>query len=262
MSAVPPSELRRRSSSSSVFGPMRSSRLAELVDAAAAEAGQGLGENRVNQSPTTAEFGISARSATASLASLASLPKDDAQGHESRKVIELGPRPPLLVEVGSSVREAARRMASANVDVALVVLAGALRGILTDTDVARKLIAEGRDPDGTNVEVIMSADPRCVPEDATAVTALGTMMEHRFRHLPVVSTLDFRVIGVLDAAKVLYDAMVHIDQLQLGSTIKLSTLLPLPPPIATGGARGEVNGIRSHAALGLPVGASACRSPC
>ena len=50
-SAVPPSELRHQSSSSSVFGPMRSSRLAELVDTAAAESGQGLGENRVNQSP-------------------------------------------------------------------------------------------------------------------------------------------------------------------------------------------------------------------
>eukprot|EP00965_Chrysotila_dentata_P158184 5226082-Pleurochrysis_carterae.AAC.1 len=131
-------------------------------------------------------------------------------------------------------------MAATNTDVALVVSDGALRGIVTDTDVARKLIAAGLDPQTTRVESIMTADPKCVPHSATASEALCTMIEGRFRHLPVVNSEEgFEVVGVLDVAKCLHDAIVRIDSVCLGESVRLSSLLPTPASLGTGGSRGH-----------------------
>ena len=133
-----------------------------------------------------------------------------------RTVAELRPRPGLLIDSGTTVAAAARKMLSMNVDVALVQgTDGALKGILTDTDVTRKLLALGSDPEKVSVDTIMTPDPYCVSKDTTAVSALWTMMERRFRHLPVINA-TFQVQGVLDVAKCLHDAVSRIDSISLG----------------------------------------------
>ena len=69
----------------------------------------------------------------------------------SRTVAEIRPRPAVTLEAGMPVADAAKRMQAANSDAALVCeRVGSewkVRGILTDTDVMRKVVAAGRDPD-------------------------------------------------------------------------------------------------------------------
>ena len=64
----------------------------------------------------------------------------------------------------------------------------------------------------------MTASPRCVLSTTSAVGALTTMVEHRFRHLPVLEAEEagdgsgaLRCVGLLDIAKCLYDAISAID---------------------------------------------------
>uniref|UniRef100_A0A7S2D571 CBS domain-containing protein n=1 Tax=Haptolina brevifila TaxID=156173 RepID=A0A7S2D571_9EUKA len=116
-----------------------------------------------------------------------------------------------------------------------------MRGILTDTDVTRKVLALGHDPERFIVDSIMTPEPRCIASTSTAAAALCTMMEHNFRHLPVISE-SFEVQGVLDIAKCLHDAVSSLDSLSLGSSVKLGSLLPPPSGFATGGGAHSKSG--------------------
>ena len=76
----------------------------------------------------------------------------------SRTVAEIRPRPAVTLEAGMSVADAAKRMQAANSDAALVCeRVGSewkVQGILTDTDVMKKVVAAGRDPDTVTVETV------------------------------------------------------------------------------------------------------------
>ena len=110
----------------------------------------------------------------------------------SRTVAEIRPRPAVTLEAGMSVSDAAKRMQAANSDAALVCeRVGSdgewkVQGILTDTDVMRKVVAAGRDPDTVTVDTVMTRNPQVVAAASTAENALCTMIENCFRHLPVV----------------------------------------------------------------------------
>lgn len=229
----------------SAFGPTKgrtSKALLALIEAATADAGQ-VGDsprNSVSDHPDEATLGHKSP-ATVATGTLASLSQADLPTG-GRTVAELRPRPGLLIDCGTSVAVAARKMVSMNTDVALIQASdGSLKGILTDTDVTRKLVALGHDPDRILVDAIMTPQPHCVSKDTTAVTALWTMMEKRFRHLPVIND-GFQVQGVLDVAKCLHDAISRLDSISLGKSVKLGSLLPLPGPLGTSGARDKSGG--------------------
>ena len=146
----------------------------------------------------------------------------------SRTVAEIRPRPAVTLEAGMSVSDAAKRMQAANSDAALVCeRVGSegewkVQGILTDTDVMRKVVAAGRDPDTVTVDTVMTRNPQVVAAASTAENALCTMIEHRFRHLPVVGATG--VVGVLDIAKCLGDALGRMQNHQLGHALSLQAL--------------------------------------
>ncbi|EOD05665.1 hypothetical protein EMIHUDRAFT_107314 [Emiliania huxleyi CCMP1516] len=122
-----------------------------------------------------------------------------------RSVAALRPRKALLIDAGISVSDAARKMAAANADAALVRTSSSSRaavGIVTDTDVCRKVVALGRDADATAVEAVMTRNPQTVLWNATASSALCTMAGS--------------VAGLLDVAKCLSEALAGLHGHQLG----------------------------------------------
>ena len=85
---------------------------------------------------------------------------------------------------GTNLVEATQRMARADIgDVLVVDSSGALRGIITDRDIAIRVVAEGQ-------------DPQDVGSDATVEEAMEVMLKHDIRRIPVVDTTD-RPIGVI-----------------------------------------------------------------
>ncbi|RQM10933.1 hypothetical protein B5M09_002481 [Aphanomyces astaci] len=130
---------------------------------------------------------------------------------DNRPVSKLLPTPATTVLATISVREAAIAMKSEKADSALVVSReGGLLGILTDTDVTRRVVALGNDPESITVEEAMTANPKFVQETDSAMDAMFTMLEGKFRHLPVVDA-DHRVVGMLKIQKCLYDAIRRLD---------------------------------------------------
>jgi len=117
----------------------------------------------------------------------------------------------LTIPEGTSVYDACRRMAMRRVDAALLTDHGALlSGIITDKDVATRVIAEGLKPRETPVSKVMTRNPTFVMAESSAVEALEKMIQGKFRHLPVVENGE--VIALLDITKCLYDAIAKMEK--------------------------------------------------
>jgi CBS domain-containing protein len=68
-------------------------------------------------------------------------------------------------------------------------------GIVTDRDLAVRVLAGGLDPQ-TRVSEVMTPSPTTIQEDATIVIALGYMRAGGFRRLPVVRG-DGSLVGIV-----------------------------------------------------------------
>ncbi|XP_022730019.1 CBS domain-containing protein CBSCBSPB1-like isoform X2 [Durio zibethinus] len=117
----------------------------------------------------------------------------------------------LTVPESTSIYEACRRMAARRVDALLLTDSNALLcGILTDKDIATRVIAQELNLEETPVSKVMTKNPVFVLYDTLAVEALQKMVQGKFRHLPVVENGE--VIALLDIAKCLYDAIARMER--------------------------------------------------
>ncbi|PON96299.1 CBS- PB1 domain contining protein [Trema orientale] len=117
----------------------------------------------------------------------------------------------LTIPEGTTVSDACRRMAARRVDAVLLTDANALlSGIVTDKDIATRVIAEGLRPEQTIVSKIMTRNPIFVTSDSLAIEALQKMVQGKFRHLPVVENGE--VIALLDITRCLYDAISRMEK--------------------------------------------------
>jgi len=91
----------------------------------------------------------------------------------------------FYVEEGKSVADVARRMTELHVGAIIVLREGKLRGVFSERDLMKRVVAEGRDPRGTMVEEVMSRDVVTVDECASLDEAMELMHAHECRHLPV-----------------------------------------------------------------------------
>ncbi len=78
----------------------------------------------------------------------------------------------------------------------VVVDRGRPAGILTDRDIAIRVVSEARDADATSVGTVMSSPVVTVPEYAAVGEALRSMRAHRIRRLPVVNEAGM-LVGIL-----------------------------------------------------------------
>lgn len=101
----------------------------------------------------------------------------------------------LSVSPDTSVFEALKLMAAKNVGALLVTSDGALRGIMSERDYARKVILLGKSSHELAVSDIMSDDVVSVTPAQTVDDCMALMSSHRVRHLPVID--HGRVVGVL-----------------------------------------------------------------
>lgn len=103
-------------------------------------------------------------------------------------VAEICQRNVDTAQSSESVRTAAQRMGTRNVGT-LVVLneLGRPVGILTDRDVAVRVVGQGRDPYATTVESVMTEDLETVRENLSVEEALRRMRSRGVRRLPVTN---------------------------------------------------------------------------
>src|SRR4051812_28403207 len=101
---------------------------------------------------------------------------------------EIMTKDPACVVPSESVVRAAQLMKGEDVGPVLVVKDKQdrkLTGIVTDRDVALKVVAEGKDPNSVRVKDVMTSDPSsCYPDDDVS-KAMDLMEKKKVRRVPV-----------------------------------------------------------------------------
>lgn len=114
----------------------------------------------------------------------------------------------------ATVRAAAQGMAERNISSVVITNSGSLTGIFTGTDLVKKVVAVGLDPDLTALSDVMTRDPQTVRPDLNAIEALHRMQDGGFRHLPVVD--EGKLVGVVSRRDFLgyeVDELEHQEEL-------------------------------------------------
>lgn len=110
-------------------------------------------------------------------------------------VAEIMTRDPQTVGLDASVAEAAACMRDADTGDVVVLDGDRLAGILTDRDIAVRVVAEGRDSSTPVREVCSGGDVVSITPDTTIEQAIQLMRDNAVRRLPVVE--GDRPVGVL-----------------------------------------------------------------
>ena len=121
-----------------------------------------------------------------------------------KKCSEIMTKNPVWCLPDASVTKAAKLMKSGNIGSIPVVeneKTQKLVGIVTDRDLALKIIAEERDARSTKVEAVMTHKVVTCHADDDLQIALDAMTEHQLRRIPVVDN-DNQIIGIIAQADV------------------------------------------------------------
>lgn len=125
----------------------------------------------------------------------------------SLRSIVAGQRP-ITAPRTASVLDAARTMKDHNIGALLVVNEARLCGIFTERDALFRVLALSRDPAGTRLADMMTAQPQTIHPDQPFLHALRIMHRGRFRHLPVVE--DDRPLGMVSVRDALDDDLYDL----------------------------------------------------
>ncbi|KAI9329080.1 hypothetical protein BDR26DRAFT_873100 [Obelidium mucronatum] len=171
--------------------------------------------------------------------SVASVPSNNLQPPSFNKrskgysntVASLKPAQAITVLETARIVQAAQLMAAKRADAVLVVNEdGQLSGILTDKDIAYRVVAEGLDLRLTTVSQCMTRNPVAVLDKGPRNEALSVMVSRRFRHLPVIAAEDddagvdaelgsttttatsTNVVGLLDITKCVFERLDDLEK--------------------------------------------------
>ena len=120
--------------------------------------------------------------------------------HEAQTIQDTMTSSPTTIESSTTATEAARTMKSADVGSLPIVDGDRLIGVVTDRDLALRVLGEGKDG-STTVGEIASKDVVTIDPQQSLEEAARLMAEHQIRRLPVVEE-DGRLVGVVAQADV------------------------------------------------------------
>jgi CBS domain-containing protein len=122
---------------------------------------------------------------------------------------------PRTVKTGDSVVDAAKLMRGEDAGIAPILDGERLVGVLTDRDIAIRVVAEGKDPATTKVEEVASHALVTLAPDQGLDEALRLMAQHQVRRLPVVEQ-DGKLVGIVAQA----DVAKHADAERTGKVVE------------------------------------------
>ena len=131
------------------------------------------------------------------------------------RIQELMTVKPRTVKAGDSIVDAAKLMRGEDAGIAPIVDGERLVGVLTDRDIAIRVVAEGKDPAATKVEDVASHELVTLDPEQDLDDALRLMAQHQVRRLPVVEQ-DGKLVGIVAQA----DVARHADAGRTGKVVE------------------------------------------
>ena len=126
---------------------------------------------------------------------------------KAREIMTANPR---TVTPDTNLPEVARLMQQEDVGIVPVVDGGSqsLVGVVTDRDIAIRVVAEGRDPSSVRVSEIMSTNVRTCREDDDVDQVMDVMGQEQVRRIPIVDDRG-SLVGIIAQADVVREANDH-----------------------------------------------------
>jgi CBS domain-containing protein len=143
-------------------------------------------------------------------------------------------RPVVTISPEQTIVEACQLLRERNVGCLVAVDGEKPCGILTDRDIALKVIGEKKDPQQTKVRDIMTAKPTCIAVTKTLHELTALMYTHHVRRVPIVDGND-QLLGMVtldDLLMLLGQEMADIGRGVSGALFR--------PPVPVPGREEEV----------------------
>lgn len=140
------------------------------------------------------------------------------------KIREIMSKDVQTVRPEATLVEAAQKMRQIDSGAIPVCDGDKLKGILTDRDIVVRAIAEGKNPEISTVEEVLTAGPLWVYDDEDVKEANRLMEENQVRRLMVVDRSK-KLVGIIS----LGDISQHQDEELAGNTLQ-EISEPTPPP--------------------------------
>jgi CBS domain-containing protein len=122
---------------------------------------------------------------------------------------------PCSIDAEKSVAYAANMMREEDVGLAPIVEGDKLIGMLTDRDIAIRVVAEGRNPDQVKVADVASKQVVTIDPQQDLDEALRIMAKHQVRRLAVLEE-DGKLVGVVAQADIAREG----DDMQTGKLVE------------------------------------------
>ena len=111
------------------------------------------------------------------------------------------------VDANMSVKDVAKIMKTKKIGSILVEKDKELVGIVTETDIVRRLVADGKNPEGTQVKAIMSRPLLTVDIEKSIIDANDLMDKNHVRHLGV--TDEGKVVGLVSCRDMMHPVFME-----------------------------------------------------
>jgi CBS domain-containing protein len=110
-------------------------------------------------------------------------------------VADIMTRDPATIECTASAAEAARRMAATDAGAIIVLDNGKVCGIVTDRDIAIRLVAEDKESGTPVAEIVSDQDLHAVTPDTPIDRAIEMIRRQAVRRLPVIEA--GKAVGIM-----------------------------------------------------------------
>ena len=124
----------------------------------------------------------------------------------SISIREVMTKDPITIDESATVAEAAKAMKQADIGPTLITSNNKLRGIITDRDIAVRVVAEGQDPTSVKAIDIATTGLKTLSPDDEAGDAVRLMKENNIRRVVIVE--NDQPVGIVSIG----DLAIALDQ--------------------------------------------------
>ena len=132
------------------------------------------------------------------------------------QILNKKPQDIYSVSRGTSILDALSVMMEKNISALLIIEDGALLGIFSERDYARKVILQGKSSKDTMISEVMSSNLITVAQNDSIDRCMQLMTDKHIRHLPVVE--NGKVLGLISIGDIVKNIIEEqkqtIEQLQ------------------------------------------------
>ena len=129
------------------------------------------------------------------------------------RVVDLITKDPVTIDSEASVVEVANKMIEEGVGSVIVMVKGIPKGIITEGDIVKKVVAKGLMPFDVKAKDIMSSPLQFVMYDSSLEEAVKIMDKYDISHLAVFK--GDKLIGVVTSSDILHIAPSLIEYLKV-----------------------------------------------